>query len=281
MDFRVLNQDTFEAAKEKIQHLGYTTFFVHSDMLRGLQIKVSPFSTEALISAHVQTIANLTDGADLWFPAFALDFPKTKVFDVQQTRSEMGHISEYFRTHVAQWRSHVPMHSCCGTGNCPIENTSELADPWEASGIFGKLIDIKGAVLFYGAGIEAVSLIHYLEKQGHVPYRYEKIFSGEIIAGNGVRNTIKASHIVRPAAYDVEYDWSKLSADLLARNLLQDIGDKRSRILLLDAAGTFEFWLDQIKKDPFYFINSSTKEWAVPLVEQLGRPFNISDFENQ
>jgi aminoglycoside N3'-acetyltransferase len=279
MDFRILNHETFEAAKQRMQAMPYKKYFVHSDMLRGFQLKVTPFSSDGLIAAHIQTIQELTHGADIWFPTFALDFPKTKVFDVQDTGSEMGYISEYFRTHFARWRSHVPMHSCCGTGLCPIEINMDPADPWEQNGVFGKLVVEKGAVLFYGAGLEAVSLIHYLEKQCHVPYRYEKIFSGEIINENHSRSGIRVSHIVRPAAYDVAYDWHKLSAELMEHNLLVDLGDKRSRLFVLDAAGTFEFWSTQLLKDPFYLIDSSTKEWALPLYHKLGRPFNISDFE--
>lgn len=279
MDYRILNQSTFDAAASAIKKAGYAGYFVHSDMLRGLQIKVSPFSAEALISAHVDALQRLIGFVPLWMPTFALDFPKSKIFDLENTPSEMGHISEYFRKNIAQWRSPIPMHSCCGTGNMPSIANEQPLDPWSTQGIFGQLAQLNFGILFYGAGIEAVSLIHFLEKQCMVPYRYEKIFEGQYVAEGKNPKQVQVSHIVRPAAYDVGYDWQKIMRDLDEKNLVQHLGDTRTRLLLLDTKGTIDFWTKQLENDPFYLVDENTKEWALPLFHKLGRPFNISDFE--
>lgn len=191
----------------------------------------------------------------------------------------MGHLSEYFRTHVAQWRDDIPMHSCCGTGVAPYNQNLIPRDPWSEPCAWSELCNRNGAILFYGAGLDAVSFIHYIEKLASVPYRYEKVFSGTLINQESDETAISVSHIVRPMELEIEYDWNKLHTDLISEGILKDYSEKRTRILVLNAADLKNFWLDKTTDNPMYFLSADCRQFANKLLDRIGHPFSLNDFE--
>ncbi len=273
------NTQHIETVKAEIAKLHCGVFFVHSDILKGFPVKLAKFSTEGLLKAHLELLQEITMGAQLFFPAFNLEFPRSQVHNVTETPSEMGHLSEYFRKHAAQWRDDIPMHSCCGTGPIPYIQNTMPRNPWQAPCVWDYLIDTDGYLLFYGAGLDAVSFLHYAENEAKVPYRYEKVFHGTLVEHNGKTSPIAVSHIVRPMQLDIDYDWEKLKTDLIKSGIWLDLSEKRTRILLLPVAKLHAFWKEKLRIDPLYFLNPESRQRAEELLSQIGHPFKLSDFE--
>jgi aminoglycoside 3-N-acetyltransferase len=276
---QLVNSELFKEVRHFVSGLDAGVFYIHSDILKGFNIRIVPFSAHDLLSAHYEALRNLTQPAAMWFPVFNLNFSKTRVYDVRNTTSQMGHLSEFARENKAKWQDEIPMHGTCGTGAKPTTNRHSLIDPWGKDSVFHQLIQQNGYLLFYGAGLEAISIIHFIEKQCGVPYRYEKLFEGTRILGSGLTENVTVSHMVRPLNYEIEYDWNKLSADLLSANLLSYFSDKRSKIFFIHAGKLLEFWTMKIKEDPFYLLDTNSKALLAPILNKLGRPFEINDFE--
>lgn len=277
----ILNNELFLRVKTFVRTLHSPLFFVHSDLLKGFQVKLRKFNTNDLLEAHIKLLQEIVDPAQLWFPAFNLDYPKTRIHDVINTPSQMGHLSEYFRQNIATWRDEIPMHSCCGTGMAPplFETENGVCDPWSKNSLWAQLSAAGGYLLFYGAGLDAISFLHYTEKKIGVPYRFQKLFPGALIDKNGESRSIIGSHIVRPMGYNVHYDWDKLKGDLQQAGIWHELSDRRTRILLIPAKELDILWTEKLEKDPLYFLDHNTLAWVKPMLNKLNRPFTQADFE--
>jgi aminoglycoside 3-N-acetyltransferase len=105
-------------------------------------------------------------------PAFPLGRPAIEqlrdgfVFDLRDTPSRMGAISELFRTSPGTLRSLHPTHSICarGPGAAAIVAGHELAEtPFGAGTPFEKLIDRGAVQVFFGSGVRALTMYHAWE----------------------------------------------------------------------------------------------------------------------
>jgi aminoglycoside 3-N-acetyltransferase len=53
----------------------------------------------------------------------------------------------------------------------------------------------------------------------------------------------------------------------------------RFEIRLIKAADIVHFWVEKMQEDPLYLLDANTRAWVEPKLEELGRPFLLSDFE--
>jgi aminoglycoside 3-N-acetyltransferase len=152
----------------------------------------------------------------LIFPTFTLSFCRTGHFDVQNTRSEMGALSEAARKMEMAVRTRHPVYSVAVLG--PIFEILAQADTQTCFGegsLFDRLHQLNlteasgGKVKFLTIGIgvppNAITYLHYLEEKMKVPYRYHKVFEGFLIEG-GVRKSVRTRFYVRDLEGDVVFD---------------------------------------------------------------------------
>ena len=148
------------------------------------------------------------------FPTFTLSVCKSCFFDVRETKSEMGLLSERARTRYEFSRTNHPFFSVSILGD-----RKELFRSVSLTTCFGKnsLFDVlhnlnktegyKGKVKFITFGItfppEAITFIHSIEEKFSVPYRYHKNFKG----------IIRSDHKV--GEYDVQYFVRDLTTEVL------------------------------------------------------------------
>jgi aminoglycoside 3-N-acetyltransferase len=105
-------------------------------------------------------------------PAFPLDRPALEylradpVFDLRNTPSRMGAVSELLRTMPGTVRSLHPTHSVCARGSGAEELVSghELADtPFGDGTPFARMIDRGAHQVFFGSGVGALTMYHAFE----------------------------------------------------------------------------------------------------------------------
>jgi aminoglycoside 3-N-acetyltransferase len=149
-----------------------------------VQAAMSSFGTveggpEAVIGAFEQVLG--PDGL-IVMPAFPLDRPaidylrEGPVFDLRNTPSRMGAISERFRTSPGAVRSLHPTHSVSarGSGAVALVAGHELAEtPFGAGTPFARLIDRGAHQVFFGSGVGAITLYHAFECLRDPPYPIE------------------------------------------------------------------------------------------------------------
>jgi aminoglycoside 3-N-acetyltransferase len=255
--------------------------FIHSDMLHTMGICRYTGDRSAFLGAHVDTLREIATDRPLWMPAFNYRFPGTRLFDAKKDPSEVGPLSEYFRSKVATWRTPVPIFSVSGTGDEPRIDLSRTLDPFDEASTFGQLVDKKGTLLFYGARLMTATIIHFVERQSGGPlYRYDKVFNGRVTALDGSETDVSLLYHVRPLDRHMGYDEAFLEADLVRQGILR-VSDKPGiRIRVAGAHSFCERLLELIKEDPLALIDDETRKWVEPILSETnGRRFTIEQFE--
>jgi aminoglycoside 3-N-acetyltransferase len=214
-------------------------------------------------------------------PSFNYDYPATQEFNVYDTPSQVGVLTEYFRTQIAIWRSPVPIFSFTGDDLEPKLKIDTMIDPFGQNSLFQQMTEDNTLIMYYGInGIHPSTIVHYCERvSGKLCYRYDKIFSGKVISLDKIYD-VKLYLQVRPrSAKTLDYDWIRLEKDLMQAGLLLAISDFRFEIRLMKAADLAHFWIEKIQEDPLYLLDTNTRVWVESKLDELGRPFLLTDFE--
>jgi len=78
---------------------------------------------------------------------------------------------------------------------------------------------------------------------------------------------------------NLDYNWTRLENDLKENNLIKYFDERATKIKIIRVIDLVDFWMMKMKKDPLYFLDDESKIWVEPLLNKLGRPFLITDFE--
>ena len=269
-----------QAIASLIASCGKGPVFVHSDPFRTARIVKPVRDRNAFLDAHIEVLQDAANDRDLWLPAFNYDFPRTRVFDVANSESQLGPIPERFRTTAAQWRTPVPIFTVAGIGGQPEASWGENTDPFGESSIFAELVRRDGVVLYYGDTFHYNTLVHYAERVAGGPvYRYDKIFRGRVIMPDGSSVEGSLNYHVRPLGTGLDYDWPRLLDEALDAGVCRRLDDY-PEILAASASGLSDLWVSSMRRDRFALLDENTRKWAEPAIEEIGRRFVITDFES-
>ena len=265
--------------QQKLFDLGSDTVLVHSDLMQGFRI---PFKNRvSFLMAHAKELFSLKDGLILWMPAFNYDFCKGFAFNVEKTPSQVGSFTEYFRKNVALWRTPVPVFSFSGIGDQPKLNVIDTIDPFGSGSAFQILYNKNAILMHYGSPINTTTFLHFAERKSKcLCYRYDKLFLGQVILNDEKKINVRFNFHVRPLGRYLDYDWSRISKQLTENNILFSYNEESTRILICKIKELIDYWADRMNEDPFYLLDQESRLWVEPLVNSLGRPFLITDFES-
>jgi aminoglycoside N3'-acetyltransferase len=262
-----------------VESLGKGPVFVHSDPFRAARLVKPLRDRNAFLDSHIALLREAAGGKSLWLPTFNYDFPRTHVFDVRGSESQLGPIPERFRTAEAEWRTPIPIFSAAGTGADPQPQWGFLTDPFGEDSIFARLVRQDGVVLYYGDTFHYNTIVHYAERvTGGPVYRYDKIFPGRVIMADGTPVDGSLDYHVRPMGMGLDYDWPRLLDEALAAGVCRR-AEGAPEVLAASAALLCDLWVSRMKRDPFALLDSPTRAWAEPAVEKIGRRFVLSDYE--
>tara|TARA_B100000963_G_scaffold360524_1_gene391724 strand:+ start:12298 stop:13107 length:810 start_codon:yes stop_codon:yes gene_type:complete len=251
---------------------------IHSDIFYGF--KLSKFkSRNELLEDHFNFVKEISGEKNLVFPTFNYDFLKNGVYSIDNDKSQVGVLSEYFRSQKSIFRTNEPVFNFSSSKKLDFKRTDSLIDPFDKYSFFNYLHDNNDTLLHYGSPFSSTTFLHYIErKSGLLSYRYNKIFEGKIIDKDKVNN-IKFLYHVRPKNEHLDYDYIKIEKDLISNGIMLKIIDDRTSIVISNFKEMCDFIIDRIKKDPFYLLDNESKKWAIPKVNKLGRGFILTDFE--
>jgi len=125
----------------------------------------------------------------LLFPLFNFEFSKTKTFDIKNTKSHMGSLSEFARKFPNSIRTGHPIYSFAVIG----KNSHYFKDLDNVSGYgsdspFALLKDLDGKIGILGLQDQnSMTFYHYVEESLKVDYRYFKEFTGDYINEQGIK----------------------------------------------------------------------------------------------
>ena len=167
-------------------------------------------SQNDLLAAHFNVLADLVDLSEGTIVVSTATFSlcnTDNVFDILNTQSEMGSLTEYVRTRPGSVRSFHPFSSYAAIGknaNYICENTSRHSIGPNSPK--ARLLELDAQYLSIGLPPSRVSMvIHHIEELMGVPYRYTKEFNHPVLR-NGVIACEPFYLFVRYLDSDVEID---------------------------------------------------------------------------
>ena len=267
--------------RESVSELGRGPLVVQSDVLRSGRPFARYEGRAAWLDAHVALLA--ATGRPLWMPTFHYGFTRDGWFDVRESPSEVGALTERFRFTSAAWRTPVPVFSFAGTGDVPEVATGPLIDPFDERSAFAAMVRDDAVLLFYGAPFSVSTIKHHAERRSGGPlYRFDKDFAGVVRVASGASLPVALRYHVRPLGLPLSYE-----DDRIERELETDVGAAGLRrfdrvgatLLAVSARRAVDAWLARLASDPLYFLDAPSRAWIEPALERLGRRFERSDFE--
>lgn len=123
----------------------------------------------------------------LIFPLFNFDFTSGTPFNLRQTKSQMGGLTEAARLRAGQARSGHPIYSFCALG----KDAAALGEIDNQSGYgpdspFDFLRDLDGKIGVLDLPDQnSMTFYHYVEEMLEVDYRYHKHFTGAYTGWDG------------------------------------------------------------------------------------------------
>ena len=263
-----------------LSEAGSGPILVHSDLARVMSVVAPESSPQALLGRHMDLLREVAGERPLWFPTFNYDFTRSGHFNVSDDPSQVGALSEFARNNFTYWRTPIPVFSVAGNGPDPYPALSYELDPFGDQSAFSTLVELDGAILFYGAGLHSCTTIHHAERKAGGPiYRYDKVFSGRVVDSDGTCREHVFRYHVRPMGWSLDYDWSRLGIELQEAGVARAVTVPGGTTLVLGARALVNHWSHQIKHDPLYLLDAESRDWVAPLLDRLGRPFHIEDFE--
>lgn len=269
------------ALRSSLQAYSGKPALIHTDIVRAAPL-VADSAGSDLLAAH----RALLDSCPVrwWVPAFNYQFPKLRALDLRSAPIEVGALNQYLHEHWADFRSFDPMFSVVGRGEAPFQPpVGEELEAFGEQSVFAHLVAQGGAVVMYGAPIGALTLVHYAESQaGGVPYRYNKMFIGQLTDDRGVAHAVRWRFHVRPYGRELDYDWNKIEALLRQQGALHPLVPGWPALgSVMDAARCVAVLVSALRDDPLTLLDPPSFAWVAPELARLGRGFALADFESE
>ena len=122
-----------------------------------------------------------------------------ETFDLRNTPSKMGALSEFARNHPEAVRTGHPFYSFVTIGkNAHLFENLDNRSGYGLDSPFGVLMSLKGKIGVLGLDDQSsMTFYHFVEEQMQVKYRYFKEFTGEYINLKGEKSVKTYSLYVR------------------------------------------------------------------------------------
>lgn len=183
--------------------------------------------------------------------SFCDGFNKTGrgLFDVDETPSEMGVMTEMVRKMPKALRSLNPIYSVAALGARAKELTAVCdKDVFGKRSFFAKLRELDGKIIIIGLNYNrAMTFFHYVEQMEGCNYRHAKDFYGEIKVGKTVR-TDTFTMAVRNDGISTDVD--RMGEKLEKSGIVKKTTIGQSEIKLLRSQDVYKITAREMKKDP-------------------------------
>jgi aminoglycoside 3-N-acetyltransferase len=218
------------------------TLWVHAGLQTALAMAgASPAEKVATVLRGLEQA--VPDGT-LMVPTFTYSFARGEPFDVDASPSTVGVLGEHLRRRPGVRRTADPMFSAAVRGPLPPAWSAGLfeardTDCFGEDSVFAYLRTVDAKLLFLGVGLPYCTFVYHVEQRIRVPYRYFKVFTGTIRAGDRTVATT-ARYYVRDLESDVENFFDPLADALLASGAARRTTLPRGPALLVTSARAVE-----------------------------------------
>lgn len=251
---------TKEDMKLGLRSLGLSegdVVLVHSDLRRLAPARVlramPDYGMPLLIEAILETTG---DDGTLVMPTFTwgrFHDKETVVFEVANTRSETGAVTEFFRKMPGVIRSRHVCHSVAAIGRHAREVMGDGIHPFGKSSTFDNLLRLNSWNLFLGVSFKVCTALHAVEEFLQVPYRHYRDFRGSTVRlRDGTEVASESVEFLRRPGYHSHFE--KMEA-LFAREGILRIGKVgAARTINARIRDIFNVAKRHVERDPYFLV---------------------------
>jgi len=188
------------------------------------------------------------------FPAigFNYDYLKSKpVFDLKQTPSRMGVVTETFRKKNGVLRSLHPTDSVIAFGkeaDYLVKDHFGQLTPYNEKSPFYRLCELKGKILMIGVGLDSLTNLHTLEDavpDFKYPVYHDTLFTMELIDAAGNKQTMQTK--VHNPVWSRKRRCNDLAQHFEAAGLLKHFRLGLADCMLIDAYAMHAWMVENYK----------------------------------
>ena len=187
---------------------------------------------------------------------------ETKYFDVKETPSCVGYLTEYFRTQVEDVvRSLHPTHSCAVWGKDAqafIKDHEKDDTPVGENSPLSKLPFAGGKILMLGCSADHNTSMHGVEEAGNAPYVLNK--NGEPVSytmKDAAGNTFEQKVYRHTIGLKYAQRYSRV-VPLLEQGEVNKGKVLAAECVLMSAPAVWQKGVDMLQKEPCYFVEPRT-----------------------
>jgi aminopeptidase-like protein/aminoglycoside N3'-acetyltransferase len=198
-------------------------------------------------------------------PSYTFSFSRQEPFDVERSPavngpwSESTDVLEYIRHQPGTLRSHDPLQSVVANGPLAAVLLDNLpATCFGEDSIQDRLRRRGGKICLIGPGLHEAAVVHHAEVMSSVPYRFKKLFTGNVVMGGVSRRCGWISHVRMSS--DITLNASRIDADATARGLVRVARVGRGIVQVIDAEAFYEFLRRSIAANPYYTVQVPVRD---------------------
>lgn len=213
----------------------------------------------------------ITPERTLIFPVYNWSFCSDGIFDLQNTKSQTGALSETFRLMPEVKRTKNPLYSHCVTGPKADDLLNlKISSVWGDGSEFEWYEKNNIRIVRIGIEWKQLAFVHRIEEKGEVPYRYFKTFSGELI-DDGVKAPVSCQMFVRYLEVEVENSFAPLFDKLDDLKLIKKSPIDCFRMESLAACDIIDTGMKLLQDDKYTFVPNKhiVKEWVKENIEEV------------
>lgn len=246
---------TFDQLVDNFRALGVETgdtLLVHSSYKSLGGVDGGP---QTVIDALLEVLGE--DGT-LVMPTFNFDFCKGEPWDVRETPSQMGYMTNLVRQDPRAKRVFHPIYSFAVIGKyAEAFGALRYKSSYAKNSAFGKLRELDGKIMVVGLSYnDSMTFFHHVEEMEGVDYRYLKDFTGMVTDADG--NTVEDTYqmLVRDIDKGVHTMVDPMGKLMEEAGVIQSRTIGEADVKLMKANEVYEFTAREMKRDPhlLYYI---------------------------
>jgi aminoglycoside 3-N-acetyltransferase len=185
-------------------------------------------------------------------PTFSFQYCDTREFNVAETSSMLGVLSNYIRKQGR--RSHHPTESVAAWGQGQVGiTTNNPACAYDEGGAFDMLYRENAKTLFLGVKDFDETMIHFAERIAGVPYRYWKLFPGRIYDNTGWHE-FDCKRYVRDRDKNVQLSSVPIAERLAKYNLIETVPLNYGQVSICNVRDWVDIAVDMLEKDSYALV---------------------------
>ncbi len=252
-----LSAGSFEHALRSLGLSPGDTVFVHA-CLDTLDPGADATARGVLARALLDALAAVVGpGGTILVPTYTFSFCRGEPFDVDRTPTAGGPWSrsveflELVRGRPGAIRSRDPIHSVAGIGPRAAELLSGAsASCFGPGSVFERICRANARICVIGAPLDEATIRHHTEEMAGVPFRYRKLFTGEIRDRDGARREGWV-YCVRLRAENGYPDASGLERVARERGVCRAAPVGRGEILMVESVPFHELVAAELVRNPW------------------------------